>query len=125
MMMLVEEDHRELQSETVIKRDEKIQMSQQAIAGSNGKAAKPGPIKVNLMTASALLEETINVMKKCKQYENELEKRDIVIQKAIMHMSENRNSNPQSQINKFVQNLLEAEVPRLILKEYDNSRLQN
>lgn len=41
-------------------------------------------------------------MGKCKHYENELEKRDIVIQKAIMHMSENRNSYPQSQINKFV-----------------------
>lgn len=78
---------------------------------------------MNLLTASALLEETINAMNKCKHYENELEKRDIVIQKAIMHMSENRKSNPQNQINKFVQNLLEAEVPRLILKEYDNSRL--
>ena len=37
-------------------------------------------VTLNLVTATALLEETMELVKKCKNYESELEKRDSIIQ---------------------------------------------
>ena len=36
-------------------------------------------VTVNLLTVSALLEETMNIMEKCKYYERELDNRDLII----------------------------------------------
>jgi hypothetical protein len=79
--------------------------------------AKPDEIVINRVTATALLEETISLVEKCKSYERELEKRDSIIQQAVFGVN--------SEVNKYVQTLLAGEVPRLVLKEFEASRQKN
>ena len=66
----------------------------------------------------------MKLLEKYKEHEQELQKRDVVIQQAIMKMGE-ENSNNNGEVNQFVKDPLSAEVPRLILKEYDTSRSDN
>jgi len=43
-------------------------------------------ITINRVTATAMLEETMALLHKCKTYERELEKRDSIIQQAIVRV---------------------------------------
>jgi hypothetical protein len=81
-------------------------------------------VRVDLLASCSIIEEVMKLLEKYKEHEQELQKRDVVIQQAIMKMGE-ENSNNNGEVNQFVKDLLSAEVPRLILQEYDTSRSDN
>lgn len=89
-------------------------------------------IELNLVTATALLEEAMNQLDRGKYYEKELAKRDLIIRRAVVnHCYEDAGERMSSfirskgEINEDVKSLLVGEVPRLILSEYQSCHHKN
>jgi hypothetical protein len=91
-------------------------------------------VHLNLVTATALLEETMALIERCKHYEKELAKRDLIIRRAIVNYcyddantGERRSSfiRSKGEINDDVKSMLVGEVPRLILSEYESCHFKN
>lgn len=99
-----------------------------------GTSGRQPTVQLNLATATALLEETMALVDKCKHYEQELSKRDLIIRRAVVNRcyddantGKRRSSfiRSKGEINDDIKSMLVGEVPRLILSEYESCHFKN
>ena len=75
----------------------------------------------------------MTLVQKCRRYEKELAKRDLIIRRAIVNYcyddanGDRRSSfiRSKGEINEDVKSMLTGEVPRLILSEYESVHYKN